>query len=229
LFNGENLQVAGTAGKLSTTLGISVSSENMALIWGNYNTTGINQAPTSGSASLNDPAASSRYNGNQVPASIVCDAFFPLSKTWFDSSSAIYPDDYTKRPADNSLPNVTSETSVRAGIIAGNNFSALTGDPDADNGADSRLSGGLHNFPRFQEDWLSSSRRWNFVGSFVPLYYSTQALGPWWYIQSTGLSQYGAPERNWAFDQSFLQGDRLPPGTPMFQYIEPTAFRQVLY
>jgi hypothetical protein len=34
--------------------------------------------------------------------------------------------------------------------------------------------------------------------------------------------------RNWAFDSTFLQGDRLPPGTPMFQYIEPTAFRQVL-
>jgi hypothetical protein len=229
LFNGENLQVAGTAGKLSTTLGITVATENMAYVWGNYNTTGINQAPSAGSASLNDPASASRYTGNQVPTSIVCDAFFPLSKTWFDSSSAMYPDDYTKRRADNALPGVTDETSVRAGIIAGNNLSALSGDPDADNGTDSRLSGGLHNFPRFLEDWLSNSRRWNFAGSFVPLYYSTQALGPWWYVQSNGTSLYGAPERNWAFDSTFLQGDRLPPGTPMFQYIEPTAFRQVLY
>jgi hypothetical protein len=227
LFNGENLQVTGATGKLSTTLGITVATENMVYIWGNYNTTGINQAPASGSASLNDSAASSRYNGNQVPASIVADAFFPLSKTWFDSSSALNPDDYTARRADRGLPGVTSETSVRAGIIAGNNLSALTGTPDAANGADSRLSGGMHNFPRFLEDWLSDDRRWNFVGSFVPLYHSTQALGPWWYVTS-GVSIYGAPVRNWAFDTTFLTLDRLPPGTPMFQYISPTAFRQVL-
>lgn len=227
LFNGEDLQLSGAAGKLSSTLGITVATENMVYIWGNYNTTGINQAPATGTSSLNDPAASSRYNGDQVPASIVADAFFPLSKTWFDSSSALNPDDYSARRADKTLPGVTSETSVRAGIIAGNNLSALSGDPDADNGNDSRLSGGMHNFPRFLEDWLSDGRRWNFIGSFVPLYHSTQALGPWWYI-TNGVSVYGAPLRNWAFDTTFLQADRLPPGTPMFQYISPTAFRQVL-
>lgn len=227
LFNGDDLQVGTTAGKLSSTLGITVATENMVYIWGNYNTNGINQAPAAGTSSLNDATASSRYTGDQVPASIVADAFFPLSKTWFDSSSALNPNDYTQRRADRSLPGVTSETSVRAGIIAGNNLSALSGDPDADNGNDSRLSGGMHNFPRFQEDWLSDNRRWNFVGSFVPLYHSTQALGQWWYI-SNGSSIYGAPLRNWAFDTTFLQLDRLPPGTPMFQYISPTAFRQEL-
>jgi hypothetical protein len=85
----------------------------------------------------------------------------------------------------------------------------------------------MHNFPRFLEDWVSDGHRWNFVGSFVPLYHSTQALGQWWYITG-GVSIYGAPVRNWAFDTTFLQLDRLPPGTPMFQYISPTAFRQVL-
>jgi hypothetical protein len=44
LFNGENLQVTGAAGKLSPTLGITVSTENPIYIWGNYNTTGINAA-----------------------------------------------------------------------------------------------------------------------------------------------------------------------------------------
>jgi hypothetical protein len=227
LFNGEDLQVGNTVGKLSPTLGITVATENMVYVWGNYNTTGINQAPGAGTSSLNDAAASSRYNGDQVPASIVADALFPLSKTWFDSSSALNPNDYTQRRADRALPGVGSETSVRAGVIAGNNLSALSGTPDADNGNDSRLSGGMHNFPRFQEDWLSDNRRWNFVGSFVPLYHSTQALGQWWYV-SNGFSLYGAPVRNWAFDTTFLQLDRLPPGTPMFQYISPTAFRQEL-
>ncbi len=227
LFNGEDLLFTGASNKLSSTLGITVATENMAYIWGNYNTTGINTAPPVGESSVNDAAATYRYNGDQVPASIVCDAFFPLSKTWFDAISSLQPDSYTSRRADSSLPGVTSETSVRAGIIAGNNLSALSGDPDADNGNDSRLSGGMHNFPRFLEDWLSDGRRWNFVGSFVPLYHSTQALGPWWYV-TAGVSIYGAPIRNWAFDTTFQRPDKLPPGTPAFQYISPTAFRQAL-
>jgi hypothetical protein len=222
LFNGENLQFTGTSGKLSTTLGITVATENMVYIWGNYNTTGINGQP-SGASTLNDPSLTNYYLGNQVPASIAADAFFPLSRTWFDSESAISPDDLNKRMADLTLPNVGAETSVRTAIIAGNNLSALSGSPDAGNSAadESRLNGGMHNFPRFLENWTG---RWNFVGSLVPLYHSTQALGQY----NANSVIYGAPVRNWAFDTTFLQMDRLPPGTPMFQYISPTAFRQVL-
>ena len=222
LFNAENLQVTGASGKLSTTLGISVATENMVYIWGNYNTTGINGQPA-GASTLNDASLTNYYLGNQVPASIASDAFFPLSKTWFDSESAISPDDLSKRVADLNLPNVGAETSVRTAIIAGNNLSALSGSPDAGNSSadESRLNGGMHNFPRFLESWTG---RWNFVGSLVPLYHSTQAMGQY----NANSVIYGAPLRNWAFDTTFLQIDQLPPGTPMFQYISPTAFRQVL-
>jgi hypothetical protein len=225
LFNGSNLQITGAADKLSQTKGITVSSENMVYIWGSYNTTGINLAPLPGAATLNDGG----YLGAQVPTSIVADAFFPLSRTWCDSMSAYNPEGgnagLTMRTADVNVALTSDETSVRAAIIAGDNLSALTGSPDAGNGADSRLSGGMHNFPRFLENWLTPQRRWNFVGSFCPLYHSTQALGPWTYIAQ---EIYGAPQRNWAFDTSFRNVFRLPPGTPMFQYIEPTGFRQVL-
>jgi len=225
LFDGDNLQVTGAADKLSTTKGITVATENMVYIWGSYNATGIAAAPAAGAATLNDGG----YLGAQVPSSIVADAFFPLSKTWSDSMSAINPEGgnagATMRTADVNVASATEETSVRAGIIAGDNVSALTGNPDAGNGADSRLSGGMHNFPRFLENWLTPQRRWNFVGSFCPLYRSTQALGPWIYLNQ---QIYGAPSRNWAFDTSFRNVFRLPPGTPMFQYLEQTGFRQVL-
>jgi hypothetical protein len=228
VFNGENLQVASAPQpNLTPTLGITISSENMVYIWGNYNTTGINAAPPNGTSALNDSSQPYYYTGNQVPASIVCDAFFPLSKTFFDASTAINPDQITNRPADNALPGVTDETSVRAAVIAGNNLSALSGSPDAGNGGDSRLSGGMHNFPRFLEDWLSANRRWNYVGSFIPLYHSTQALGPWWYVSPNSI--YFAPIRDWAFDDTFKDPNKLPPGTPVFQYIEPSGFRQMLY
>src|SRR5205807_8140372 len=73
LFNGENLMNTGAAGKLSSTMGITVSTENMVFIWGNYNTTGINLAPPSGTAALNDSTYAYHYTGNQVPTSIVGD------------------------------------------------------------------------------------------------------------------------------------------------------------
>ena len=131
----------------------------------------------------------------QVPASIVCDAWFPLSKTWADSLSSIYPDQQSKRGADRvtarTILAVTDETSVRAGIIAGNNLGALAGLPDAGNNtapSESRLNGGMHNFPRFLEDW--GSKRFNFVGALIPLYRSTQALGPY----NANSSIYGAAD-----------------------------------
>lgn len=222
LFNGENLQISGAAGKLSTTKGITISTENMVYIWGNYNTTGINTAPPNGTSSLNDNTKPYFYLGNQIPTSIVCDAFFPLSKTWFDSESSLYPDDLSKRQADWSTT-LAQETSVRAAIIAGNNLSALSGSPDSGNSAsgESRLCGGMHNFPRFLEDWTV---RWNFVGSLIPLYHSTQALGQY----NADSTIYGPPIRNWAFDITFTDPNRLPPGTPLFQHIEPTGFKQVL-
>jgi flagellin-like hook-associated protein FlgL len=217
IFNGENLIVTGGAGKLSTTKGITISSENMVYVWGNYNTTGIAAAPLSGSSTLNDGG----YLGNQVPSSIVCDAIFPLSKTFFDSETAMFPDDLSKRQAD-SGPTVAQETSVRAAVIAGNNLSALAGSPDAGNSAsgESRLSGGIHNFPRFLESW---SARWNFVGSLIPLYRSTQAVGQY----NAESTIYSPPIRNWAFDITYNDPTKLPPGTPLFQHIEPTGFKQM--
>ena len=155
LFNGEDLQLAGGPTQLSATTGITVSSENMLYLWGNYNTTGINLAPPVGTASLDDPAAPFNYLGDGVPASLVSDAIFPLSKTWSDSCSAMYPGNLGRRVADLNVPNASAETAVRAGIIAGNNLGALAGTPDAGNtaGGESRLNGGMHNFPRFLERW----------------------------------------------------------------------------
>jgi hypothetical protein len=231
LFNAEDLQTTAAANKLSTTLGITVSSENMIYTWGNYNTTGINVEPPSGTSSYNDASKTSHYmptsTDRQVPASIVCDAWFPLSKTWFDGMSSAYPDTLSSRPADRVASGtiaVTDETAVRAGIIAGNNLSALAGLPDAGNNSspsESRLNGGMHNFPRFLESWTT---RFNFVGALIPLYRSTQAVGPY----NASSTIYGAPIRNWAFDTTFRDPSRLPPGTPQFQHIEPTGFRQIL-
>ncbi len=241
VFNGQKLQVSGASNKLNTTRGITISTENMIYIWGNLNTDGINQAPADDTSSLNDLAASSRYMprstgvDTQVPASIVADAVFPLSKTWYDALAAMYPEGLAGRVADagdindtDDIP-VTDETSVRCGIISGATLSSLgTAGGYLDN-----LNGGVHNFPRFLETWSSpaetiwpwNSKRWNYVGSFIILYNSQQAVGPW---SVGGAIVYYPPTRNWAFDITFTDPLRLPPGTPQFQHIEPTGFRQIL-
>ncbi|MDQ6786516.1 MAG: pilus assembly PilX N-terminal domain-containing protein [Acidobacteriota bacterium] len=230
LFNGEKLSISAAAGKLSPTKGISVSSENMVYIWGNYNTTGITGLPVNGST-LNDGG----YTGAQVPASIVCDAFFPLSKTWYDGLSAMYPEGSATprtlngdnfRMADENLPTDSDGTSVRAGVIAGTTISSLTATPGR--GASGlRRNGGIINYPRFLELWNLNgvTRSWNYTGSFVPLFRSTQALSQW---ENDTSVIYMPPRRNWSFDQTFLSPDKLPPGTPFFQYVQATGFRQAL-
>lgn len=234
LFNGEDLKLTGGTEKLAETKGLTVATENMVYIWGNYNTTGITCQPTSGSTE-NDSAKTCNYTGDQVPASIASDAFFPLSKTWFDSVGAMYPEGANSRIADasnagtplgSSAITVGQETSVRAGIIAGSTLSAMVGTPSALTPL-IWLNGGVHNFPRFLETWSVSGgaweKRWNYTGSFILLYNSTQAVGPW---SVTNSVNYTPPRRNWAFDITLTDPNRLPPGTPQFQFVQATGFRE---
>lgn len=238
IFNGQNLQTSTTAGKLSNTKGISVSTENMAYIWGNFNTDGINAAPAAGTSSLNQSSAASHYmptaTDTQVPASIVADAVFPISRTWYDGLSAMHPEGSITRVADagsssdTAVIAVTDETSVRAGIIAGSTMSSMASDGSVPAYYLDNLNGGVHNFPRFLETWgdgATYTKRWNYVGSFVIMYHSLQAMGPWSVV---GSYVYYPPTRNWAFDITFTDPYKLPPGTPQFQHVEPTGFRQIL-
>ena len=227
LFDGETLSTTAATGKLSPTKGITVSSENMVYIWGNFNTTGITGIPTGGST-INDGG----FSGAQVPSSIVCDGIFPLSRTWFDASSALYPEGTSDprnltgdgyRMADENA-STTQGTAVRAGIIAGTNISALTQTPGRDS-AGLRRGGGIINYPRFLEQWNLNgiTNTWSYAGSFIPLFRSTQALSNW---ENDTAVIYMPPRRNWSFDSTFLTPQKLPPGTPFFQYVQATGFRQ---
>ena len=231
LFDGETLSFdPNTAGKLSPTKGITVSSENLVYIWGNYNTTGVSSMPADGST-VNDGVG---YTGNQVPASIVSDSFSPLSKTWFDGLSALYPEGSSDprtfkgeayRMADEGA-SVTQGTAVRAGIIAGTNISTLTGIPGRD-AVGLRRGGGIINYPRFLECWNlnGTTNAWSYSGSFIPLFHSTQMVANW---ENDTSIIYMPPRRNWSFDETFLTPNKLPPGTPFFQYVQATGFRQNL-
>jgi hypothetical protein len=229
LFNGESLITTGFVGSLSPTKGLTIATENMVYIWGNYNTTGVSSIPAGGST-LNDGVG---YTGSQVPASIACDAIFPLSKTWFDGSSSLYPEGSSDarnrlgtvyRRADENLASVTQGTAVRAGILAGTNISSASGFPGRNTDGD-RNNGGAINFPRFLEIWSLNGveASWNYAGSFVPIFQSNQALSQW---ENDTSVIYMPPRRNWSFDLTFRNPSQIPPGTPFFQYVAATGFRQ---
>ena len=73
-------------------------------------------------------------------------------------------------------------------------------------------SGGLENFPRFLESWNGIGFTYN--GSMVVMFPSRYAKS-YWRGPGTGASDYyQAPTRRWAFDQNFLDPQKLPPVTP---------------
>ena len=192
----------------ANTNGFTVASENGIYVQGNYNATGINSVGT--------PTQSSDYlphdKADHIPASVVGDAITILSNNWDDASSFNSPFGLSNRKA--------SETTVRFAILAGDTMSSFRASPNQGS-ADTRLGGGVHNFKRFLEDW--SSVRLNYDGSLINLYNSHNNNGAY----KNGGGIYSPPTRNWVFDQSFLDPNRLPPGTPFFQSIALTGFQRV--
>jgi hypothetical protein len=131
-----------------------------------------------------------------VPASLVSDALTILSPNWND---ATYGGTYglDSRNAAN--------TTVNAAIIAGAVYS--TGS------AEGQWSGGVHNLPRLLENWSDDTLTLN--TSLVNLYNSIKATTQ---FRNPG-DYYRAPNRNFNFDQNFLDLTKLPPGTPTLSVI----------
>lgn len=208
LINGETLPGIYDSVTPSNTRGFTVASENGVYVQGNYNATGI--------ANVGTPTPSTSYlpqnTSLHIPASIVADSITILSNKWTDSHSFVYPFSLSSRKA--------SETHVRFALIAGDTKTSLSGAPNQ-GGSDPRMAGGVHNFKRFLEDW--GSVRLNYAGSLINLYNSRNNNGAFKCCSIV----YSPPTRNWVFDMSFLEIDRLPPGTPFFQTLQLTGFQRL--
>ena len=84
-----------------------------------------------------------------------------------------------------------------------------------------QLNGGVTNFKRYLEDWYG--KRLNYTGSLINLFNSRNNTG---FIKCCNM-HYRPPIRDWAFDPSFLDANRLPPGTPFIFSITFTGFERV--
>lgn len=207
LINGTQLPGTYNATTPANTRGFTVASENAVYIRGNYNATGI--------ATIGTPTPSTDYlpqnTSAHIPASIAGDAIIILSNNWNDSKSFVYPFNLGSR--------TSTETTMRFAMLAGDTITSLNESPNQ-GGGDPKMNGGVHNFMRFLENW---GTRFNYSGSLINMFNSHNNSGPFKCCNKV----YDPPERNWVFDSSFLDVNRLPPGTPYFQSIEVTGFQRV--
>ena len=208
LINGQTIPGTYDTVTPANTIGFTVASENAVYVKGNYNATGV--------AAYGTPTVSTDYiplstSSGDVPASIASDAIIVLSNNWRDSMSFSVPFTSSSR--------VASETTCRFAMLSGDTITSLNATPNQ-GGGDLKMNGGVHNFKRFLETW--GGVRLNYSGSLINLFNSHNNNGTY----KTGGGVYSPPNRNWVFDATFLDINRLPPGTPYFQYVQTTGFQR---
>lgn len=208
LINGQTIPGFYDTTTPPNTRGFTVASENGVYVQGNYNATGI--------ASVGNPTPSTDYqplstSSANIPASVASDAVTILSNAWKDGASFSSPFNRSNRDA--------TETHVRFAMLSGDAITSLNGSPNQ-GGGDLRMNGGVHNFKRFLEDW--GGTRLNYSGSLINLFNSHNNNGTY----KCCVKVYNPPTRNWVFDATFLDINRLPPGTPYFQYLQTTGFQR---
>lgn len=193
----------------SNTRGFTLASENGVYIQGNYNATGVSSVPTTGNTPYNQYLPNN--TATHIPGSVIADAITILSNAWNDAKSFNSPYDQDGR--------IASDTTMRFAVVAGDTISSRNVSPNQ-GGSYQNLGGGVHNFKRYLENW--NNERFDYSGSLINLYLSRNNNGAFKCCNTV----YNPPTRNWVFDSTFLDPDRIPPGTPYFQYIQTTGFQR---
>ncbi len=194
----------------TNTKGFTVASENGIYVKGTYNATGAGISTTSA------PTLPEHYlphdTIDHIPASVNGDSVMILSNNWNDANSFVNPFSSANRQATNTV--------VRFAMIAG---MPITGSNSIAYSPSyfGQLGGGLINFKRFLESWTGA--RLNYSGSLINLFNSRNNVG----FSKCCTTVYVPPTRDWTFDTSFLDANRLPPGTPYIYSISFTGFERI--
>lgn len=200
------------------TRGFTVAAEQAVYLLGDYNATGVASVgtPTPATNYLPQASAAGPTMGH-VPASVAADQVAFLSNAWTDGNAWLNPFAATSR--------VASNTTYRTALLMGTPRERLDDGGPAQGYANLSYStngsnGGVHNFINMREDW--NGRTLNYCGSLVSIFTTRNNTGG---FKCCGKI-YRPPTRNWTFDTSFLDPARIPPGTPMFQYLQVTGFQR---
>ena len=145
----------------------------------------------------NNPVDTSK----RVSASLLADSINVLSNSWSDLNK-----NTTTSVSDPKLK--ASNTTINAAFLAG--IVPTSG---------AAYSGGLENYPRFHENWTGVT--FTYSGSFANLGASRFGTASW---SGSNPNIYTPPNRNWSFDTTFSNADKLPPLAPRFIYLRQLYF-----
>ena len=189
--------------------GLTVATNAPAYILGHFNADGtIAGTGASNNSALypDDYPGTTPGNSIEAPIAIAADAVTVLSPNYFGtgggtnlapatngSSTSVYKSAYQNAPS------ASGSVEIAAAIISG------TVTTSKDSTGTQAYSGGVHNFPRFLENWGSNTVA--IRGAMVSMYSSRIATVGW------SQSYYSAPVRQWGFDQIFANG-KFPPVCP---------------
>jgi hypothetical protein len=138
--------------------------------------------------------------GHKLPASILADSVNVTSVSCLNNDKQLNCGQENKKPDGNA-------TTINAAFLGGSDIMAMT--------SGNNYSGGLHNYPRFHENWKGAL---NYRGSFVSLGAPLQVSGTW------DQTVYSPPTRNWDYDTDFNDVANLPPLTPNMVYLRQRVF-----
>ncbi|QYM79555.1 hypothetical protein K0B96_02760 [Horticoccus luteus] len=187
---------------VNSVTGVTLATNAPAYILGHFNADG-NNATSATSATMPDDGktgAAGSGDSAEIPVAIAADAITILSPNYFGTNSTtnLVPTSNGSTSAGKSYstvsPSASGSTEVAAAFITGIAPTSPTS-----------FSGGVHNLPRFIENWGSNAVA--IRGSLVSLYKSNVSTQPW------AQRYYSAPRRIWGFDKIFENG-HFPPLTP---------------
>jgi hypothetical protein len=200
------------------TRGFTVACEQGVYLLGNYNTSGLVAGSTFPTPAVNylPQATTAGPTTGHSPAAIAADQVAFLSNSWTDGNAWRNP--------FASLSRVASDTTYRTALLMGAAKERLNdGGPNQGSTISpttTNSNGGVHNFINMREDW--NGKKLNYAGSLVSIFTNRYNTGAFKCCNVV----YRPPTRNWTFDTSFLDPARIPPGTPMFQYVQVTGFQR---
>jgi hypothetical protein len=220
--------------------GLTIVSENALYLQGDYNydfySIPGNTRPNTLAA---NNAAEDRFTGSRIqiggttPAAIIADSVTILSNNWNDgrsfgrvtalvhTNSALAQNNPQNNFGLGIFNRPPTSTFYMAAIIAGKNQTFRPADTTGWWGQD----GGVNNFLRLLEDWQDGHNIF-YRGSFVSLYYSHQAMSPF-FNAAGNFSVFNVGVRRLSFEADFTDVKNLPPQTPMVRGIAPLGTTRI--
>lgn len=212
--------------------GLTVATNGPVYILGNFNSNG-DLSGSNPALYPDDSPGTAPASSVEAPVAIAADAVTVLSPNYFGATDNVIPSSNSTSSGSNNAwksyytnaPPTTGDVEIAAALITG------TVTTTKDSNGTQMYSGGVHNLPRFLENWGSGSGQKTVAirGSMVSMYNCRYATAGW------SQSYYSAPKRQWGFDQIFANG-KYPPICPQvisyrrvdFTYLTPAQYTSEL-